>query len=393
MNRIRDKGPDPQELTDAVRRMIEQTDWPVWGPRLLSAICLCFLVGILVAGLAPFGAPRNGVAWPTGVNGLLFNRYSTVFSAGKFAEIQAPADVPCSVELWLMPANIERGGMIFTFYTPGSRRQFSVQQYRAGLGVKNAIGDRTWPFLYVPDLFRRTTAVFVTLTSDGVGTRVYIDGVPAQYEADFPISGTDFAGHLILGTSPIVGYDWSGSIRGLAFYDHELSPFEVSRHYDSWQTKGNPDASENDRPVAIYSFRKSSGPLVQDLVPLGVDLYTPDRYMVVDNTLLRPFWKEYRPDWGYYQDMLVNIVGFIPFGLAFCAYFSLNRSPTRAALMTIVFGFLISLTIETVQSVLPTRDSSSTDLINNVLGTACGVWLYRVIPWKGFLAKILRVAS
>ena len=80
---------------------------------------------------------------------------------------------------------------------------------------------------------------------------------------------------------------------------------------------------------------------------------------------------------GYWSDVVINIVGFIPFGFFFALWFSLTPGIARPRLTALLLGFAISLAIETLQYFLPTRDSSMTDLLNNTIGTALGVALCR----------------
>ena len=115
----------------------------------------------------------------------------------------------------------------------------------------------------------------------------------------------------------------------------------------------------------------------------------PDRYLVLDQVLLRPFWEAFHPSSsGYWDDVLVNIAGFVPFGFLFCAYLSLARRFKWPALVAILLGFTVSLTIESLQVFLPTRDSDTTDVITNTLGTCFGVWLYRLNFWRVLITRI-----
>jgi len=170
-------------------------------------------------------------------------------------------------------------------------------------------------------------------------------------------------------------------LKGLAFYDHALTPTEVVAHFKTWTGKKRPDISESERAVALYLFNEDAGGVVHNLVPAGTDLHIPERYQLVHQVFLEPFWEAFEPDWGYWQDVLVNIAGFVPFGFLFCAYFSLAGRIKRPALVTILLGLGVSLTIESLQSFLPTRDSDSTDVITDTLGTCYGVWLYRLKLW------------
>jgi len=118
-------------------------------------------------------------------------------------------------------------------------------------------------------------------------------------------------------------------------------------------------------------------------------LYIPERFVVLHQAFLRPFWEEYEATWDYWRgSILINIGGFIPFGFLFCAYFSFAKRIKRPALVTVLLGFVVSLTIECLQALLPTRDSGTTDLITNTLGTCLGVWLYRWSIWRAPWAGI-----
>jgi len=360
--------------------------------KLLGVACGLLLGGLLVAGLWPFHSPRNRVTWFGGGNGLHFGRHGTILSSGEFKAGNVPADAPCSLEIWLEPDFTAGGGTLFAFYAPGSPQQFSLQQSISDLALRIDIRDgryrtRTTRF-YVGDIFRRGKPLFITVASNGGRTSVYIDGELVETAPKFPLSGRDFEGELVIANWPRADDSWSGLLRGLAFYDQELSPAQVLHHYETWIEKGRPDVSQNERAVALYLFDEHAGRVIHNQVPSGTDLYIPDRYLVLDQAFLRPFWEEFRPAWSYWEYVLINIAGFIPFGFLFCAYFSLAGRIKRPALVTILLGFAVSLTIESLQAFLPTRDSGTTDVITNTLGTCFGVWLYRSNLWRVLFARI-----
>jgi VanZ family protein len=370
-------------ITFEIQKELGKGNWEVRSRKLLGAVCGMVLGGILVAGLWPFHSPKNEVTWLAGGNGLDFGWHGTILSSGKFRAANGPADAPCSLEIWFEPSDPAASGTLFTFYAPGNPRQFSLQQSLAGLALRSDIrGGRYTPWFYVGDIFRRGKPLFITVTSNGGRTSEYIDGVLARTTPKFPLSRQDFDGELVIASSPVDGDSWSGLLRGLAFYNQDLTPAQVYQHFATWTTKGRPEVSENERAVALYLFDERAGRVIHNQVPAATDLHIPDRYLVLDQVLLCPFWKEFHPNqWSCWKDILVNIAGFVPFGFLFCAYFSLAGGIKRPALVTILLGFAVSLTIESLQSFLPTRSSGTTDLITNTLGTCYGVWLHRLNLW------------
>jgi glycopeptide antibiotics resistance protein len=109
-----------------------------------------------------------------------------------------------------------------------------------------------------------------------------------------------------------------------------------------------------------------------------MDLNIPESYTVLNKTVLEPFWQEFEMSWEYWDAVLKNIIGFVPLGFCFCAYLATLMPMKRAMWLTVALGALVSLTIEILQAFLPTRDSGTTDIITNTLGTGIGAVVYRI---------------
>jgi VanZ like family/Concanavalin A-like lectin/glucanases superfamily len=347
--------------------------------RAIGAVTLLILCSILVAGLWPFHSPKNQVHWLENENGLHFGHYGTILSSGIFE--RASSDGPsCSLEVWVEPARTWGSGTILAFYRTLNHGQFSLQQSYIDLVLQRDIGDEHHHLktakIYVDDVFRKKQ-VFVTVTSDGQGTAVYIDGQLATRSPRFELSARDITGTLIGATSPLQSDSWSGQLRGLALYGSDLSAEQVAQHYGEWTRKGKPTFADGERALALYLFDERAGKIIHNRVGSGIDLYIPARYVVVHQTLLEPPWSEFRTQWGYLKNALINIGGFVPLGFSVYAYFSLVRRLRRPAVATVIVGAIVSVTIEVLQACLPTRDSGMTDLFTNTLGTCIGVLFCR----------------
>src|SRR5262249_46153065 len=216
--------------------------------------------------------------------------------------------------------------------------------------------------------------ILITMTS-GQRTSIYIDGVLVKTD-EFRFLRSNFVGKMVLGTSPSFDQGWVGQVRGLSLFDREIAADEVALRYRSWMN-GQVQASGASH---FYRFDEHNGQIVKDAVSPGINLKIPPRYTVIDGAFLESPWKGFNNDWGYWKDVLVNIGGFIPFGFLFGVYFSSVNPVQRPLLTTILFGGLVTLFIETTQAWLPTRDSSMTDVLTNILGTAIGAVLQSSKP-------------
>lgn len=359
---------------------------------LLRVICGLTLLGILVAGLWPFHAPRNQVSWLSQKNGVRFGKHGSIVSANPFKAHATQEGNSSSVEVWVEPSRIDSGGMILAFYWPESRVvPFAVRQWATGLALEPEGSHGHFPVkgeIYVGDVFSSLKPVFVTITSGKVGTDIYVDGKLVKRVPSFTISNRDLTGEFVVGGAPSVTFNWPGQVKGLAVYDHELSAAEVSQGFVDWTTGSKPDSAKNEGLVARYLFDERKGNVVHNQVDSATNLLIPERFFVLHERFLEKPWDEFRPSWPYWKDVGVNVVGFIPLGFFFYAYFSQLRKAEHSVAVTIAFGFAVSLTIEVLQAFLPTRGSGMTDLITNTLGTGLGVMAFRHKAVPALLAAL-----
>ena len=369
----------------------------------LRVICGLVLLAILVAGLWPFHAPQNEVRWLVHGNGLLFGRHGSIRSAVPFAPNGGQAGSPSSVEIWVEPSRADASGTILAFYRPESRIvPFALRQSLDDLLIQ--LGDQyQWPDpkrsrIYAGHVFGQPKPVLLTISSGPSGTTVYADGTVVRKAPDFRFSTRDLTGQLVVGNSPTTTHNWSGQLREFAIYDRELSANEAVEHYASLTQSGQPALAGSEAAVGLYLFHEESGNIIHNQVDSATDLVIPERFFVLHEQFLESPWSEFHSGWRYWKNVGVNIAGFVPLGFFFCAYFSALRTTKRAMAGAVVFGFVVSLTIEVLQSFLPTRDSGVTDLFTNTFGTALGTiacaWMmqrgwftWAVIPIRGSIAE------
>lgn len=350
--------------------------------------CAAVLLAILYAGLTPFQRPRNAVTWVANPNGLRFARYGTIFSSGTFQAPTQQGQAQCSLELWLQPATVTASSTILSFYDPENPLKFRLMQYRAMLILErtNRNDQNHTRVIGVNGAFRSLGSVFIALTSGEDGSAMYLDGKLARTFPHAQFAG-DCSGDLIIGTSTVANDAWAGQLRGLGFYRRELSPSEVLNHYEDWLNEGRPELIEGEQAAALYLFDEHAGSIVHSAARPGIDLFIPERFSIRKPPFLVPFWEDFKPSLSYWKDVAVNVVGFMPLGFAFFAYWSLAKPIKHPYWTTVIFGFAVSLAIEVLQSHLPTRYSDTTDVITDTLGTFLGVRLCAMEAARSLISK------
>ena len=363
--------------------------------NILVVICTSVLCAILGAGLWPFHAPRDAVSWLETRNGLSFGHYGSILSSAEF-KMTKSSEGPCSLEIGLRPAKTFDSNSIVAFSTTANHLQFRVAQSGDDLFIWRDLPYREHQsriaHIAIDHAFRRGSDLLITITSGAQGTLLYLNGVLAKQSPEFWLTGKDFTGQLVIGNSPMENNSWSGQLWGLGIYKWELTGTQVSEHYHAWQTN-QATASVGDQGTrALYLFNEHEGRVVHNQVAAEPDLYIPEHYFVLHQELLVPPWKEFRFNWGYVEDVIRNVVAFVPLGFFLCTYFSSVRRINRAVLACVILGGIVSFTIEALQAYLPTRNSGITDVLTNTFGTAVGATLYRCGSARALLAKAGLVA-
>jgi VanZ like family/Concanavalin A-like lectin/glucanases superfamily len=360
--------------------------------KTLAAICFCILCVMIVAAFWPFNfRPANHITWLSGENGLRFGGGGIVLSPKnfEFKDSQSPAGV--SLELWLEPSQDKHSTALLSFSCRENPGQFRLRQSENFLLIlQEPLPTRyhsAMASLRVPDAFQARKRRFIAISSGAQGTIIYLDGIPAEKSSTFKITQKDLTAQLIVGASPTVYETWSGKLLGFALFAQELTPSQVSEHYRAW-LDGRSEVVENNHPVALYTLGERTGNIVHNRITSGPDLTIPSRFQIPYKPLLKAPWNEFYPNLAYLREVFINIAGFVPFGFFFCMFLSSGQPSRKTVVATVVLGTFFSLTIELLQWYIPMRDSGTTDIFTNTLGTALGVLLYRGGTLDVFLHRL-----
>jgi hypothetical protein len=331
-------------------------------------------IGIFVAGLWPFNFfPKNSVRWLPGGAGLAFDGYGQVFSAVPMLPPSGPdGAAEATIELIFTPSKSYNTASTVFALVNQNEVSFAIGQSLTNLflqGPFTKVAGKPVAKLWIDKVCGHAEELFVTVALDTRHVDVYLDG---QLARSFPVStrANNLSGKILVGHSVRGGEPWSGSVARLAILEGTLDAAEISRRYRQWTKTRHLDRDVN-HGGAAYEFVNPAVDFVSNVGETGPDLIIPRIFRVTKPTVLE--WPEHLYSWVA-VDALVNIAGFVPFGVAtcLCLRFWTGRSISRCVAMTILAGACVSLGIELLQVFLPTRDSSLADLATNILGTMLG---------------------
>ncbi len=361
--------------------------------RALRWICTAILLSYCIVGFWPFNfLPRNHLGWLSGEPGLYFRRQSVAWSERAATltgpSLQSTQAGTSTIELWLRPALEPTSNIlpILTLYDGTLPENLLIAQWKSEILLRTpawgARGERKYREVGLESALSRGTRRFIVITTGSSGTAFYVDGRLAKAYSKLILRRDSLQGRLLLGSQAQGHSGWQGKLYGLAVFKVPLSPATITRHLGLWVTNSAQALSSEPDLAALYLFDEGGGSVICDHSSSGLNLVIPQPYEVLRKVILLPPWNDSGRIFSHLEDIVVNVLGFLPFGF----FYFLLRDLTnpghrlRGAVLAVATSGGISAAIELVQVYLPTRSSSMTDLICNILGALLGVACAIVIP-------------
>jgi VanZ family protein len=355
----------------------------------LQILFSTIVVIVLFFGLRPKVWPiANNILCLSGKNSLRFHNPAIAYVDDVNIWTNSRSSGEFTIQVGVIPEKLSRRGFrpILTMHDGDDSRQLTIWHWGASVIVMN--GDdydysKRLPRVSAKDALTTGRPSLISVTSSKLGTRLFIDGRLAKennnWQLSIPNAGRKL--RLTLGNSVYGKHGWDGEIFGLALHRNAISPERVKRQYDKWLYEQVFIPDSTDDLILLYTFGECDGRLILEQTGRNPPLQIPSRPISLKKEFLSTPWHNFTPNRSFFIDAFINLIGFIPLGaVTYCWVRQSYSLPGRyEALAVVVFCFLISLSIETLQVWLPGRSSSLYDLLLNTLGAWLGVLLIDII--------------
>jgi uncharacterized membrane protein len=368
--------------------------------RLILSMLVIVCIVTFLFGLWPLNFfPENRVRWLDQQDGIQFYKRGllTQRASGGVVYSLSPVDVrtetqlfvPTTIELYVKWHEKKENGLahILSLHDGYPRSSLVIGQWRNYLVVRsrdnqNAARD-TYRKVGLSEGIDTNEKILFTIASGHERTEIYVNGTLSRsYDVRSLIGVEHFSGYLNLGNSSIGHNAWVGNLYSLAFYDKFLNSDQIQQNYELWMnTSVNKPVALEPKPMILYTFAERTGYCVHNQMSNSNHLTIPSRFRALRSDIVVWFWRDMEWDKAALKDIVVNILGFVPFALCILIFLtkSKNLSFKNAAFLTVLTGVILSLIIETSQIALPTRTPSSLDLLCNTAGAVLGIILLRII--------------
>lgn len=333
---------------------------------------------------------RNPVKWTSDGPGIELGQYGSAHT-----EPFLTADLSHRIQRdgWTLevalhdPDRYQDGFAFITqFYADSDASQLVLGQWRDNLIMMN--GDdyanrAKMPRIAIKLPEAAIQPILVSVSSNPAGVRFYLNGRLTAHRPGLQLSlpAESGNGRIVLGNSVHGTQSWLGEIRGFALFARALNADEIARHEMLWREAGDFGFIESLDALVLFLFNEQGGEISRDRSGHGIDLTLGGRTAVLERRFLQKPWDHFRLNRGFVIDFLVNLLGFMPFGIGAAFVLSgVGVCGFRMLFYATAMAAALSLCIEITQAWMPSRNSSLLDLLLNTIGGLGGAAVVRFAP-------------
>ena len=342
---------------------------------------MCYLLVIVWLCLSPFNfLQSNQVAWES-AGGLKFAPPATAYTSAPPAKLAGLREWTILMDAKTLPPL--RQGRIFCYSLDERRSNLNIDQLFDDIVLRIRTSDDQRPReIRVEKVFEQSNErrFVLAIVYDGHDLSVYVDGERKIRQKIGTIDRTAWNSTypVLLGSHADGKLGWKGIFYQLAVLDYAATAEALKNSHVLFR---------DTTAVLRYIFDGQNGTTVIDQSGKApATLIWPSTFAPYRLTFLqsaRDYWPD--PRRLFVKDVFANIVLYLPIGYLMSAM-ARQRYPTIFGVVIAIFsGALISLIIEVLQAYLPTRYSSTMDVIVNSLGAGIGVFA----QYRGWAEKAL----
>ncbi|MGI9242053.1 MAG: VanZ family protein, partial [Verrucomicrobiales bacterium] len=253
---------------------------------------------------------------------------------------------------------------IVQIYSGDDRSQLVIGRWMDHLVVMN--GDDYKNRLKLPRISARIpkghqqngVRVLIRSGPDGSVIELQDHAVVRRPEVVLEIPSTPRPAQIVLGNS----------IDGRRFWAGQIRRFEIRQ------------SGEESDPLVVFDLSNAAGAGAPNSGSAGGTLGIPAGAVAERRFLEWPIDHQFSLNQSFVSDTVINLFGFVPFGMAVTGILSMRGvGPRRSLLWVLIWSASLSLFVEYVQTWMPTRSSSALDLMLNILGGLVGLVAWAVV--------------
>jgi len=260
-------------------------------------------------------------------------------------------------------------GVILTLLDEYDQPPLMIAQWQNHLAMRSRRIEKSSENQYIEtglkDCFHGDQIFELLISSGQEGTKIFVDGELVKTTDWYHLKDPNrpFGGRLILGNNATATQPWQGILKRVSLFEKELTPTLL-------------DKARKDSVADYYNFDYKQSKLFPT-GGIGARLEVPKQYAPLKRDRLSKFDADsfYRIDSR--RDIIINLLGFMPFGfiVSVLSIRFTRKFRFASSIYSVAAVFFASLLIETLQAYLPSRDSSLLDLLCNTIGGSIAVLL------------------